>query len=166
MRDNSKYPHVFQPLTIRSVTIKNRLQYAPTVVLKCSPEGEVMQAMEDKSVTVVDMLPIEQFCSEMPFFNRIDLMDRLEKHQVKLVGGQTIARFSDSGVETTDANANEQVYPADTYVLALGVVPDNRLADKIRSRYATDVYVVGDCVSKNRNFFHANQEAYHAAMNI
>lgn len=62
MRDNSKYPHVFQPLTIRSVTIKNRL------------------------------------------------------------------------------------------------------ADKIRSRYATDVYVVEDCVSKNRNFFHANQEAYHAAM--
>ncbi len=26
------YPHLFQPLTIRGVTLKNRLEYAPTVV--------------------------------------------------------------------------------------------------------------------------------------
>ena len=44
---NDRYPHVFQPLTIRGVTLKNRLEYAPTVVLKCSPEGEVTQEMLD-----------------------------------------------------------------------------------------------------------------------
>ena len=38
---NDRYPHVFQPLTVRGLTLKNRLEYAPTVVLKCSPEGEV-----------------------------------------------------------------------------------------------------------------------------
>ena len=32
------YPHLFQPLTIRGVTLKNRLEYAPTVVLKCNAE--------------------------------------------------------------------------------------------------------------------------------
>ena len=37
----TKYPHVFQPLTIRGVTLKNRLQYAPTVVLKCEPNGDM-----------------------------------------------------------------------------------------------------------------------------
>ena len=26
------YPHVFQPITIRGLTLKNRLEYAPTVV--------------------------------------------------------------------------------------------------------------------------------------
>ena len=33
----NRYPHVFQPLTIRGVTLKNRLQYAPTVVLRGRP---------------------------------------------------------------------------------------------------------------------------------
>lgn len=33
------YPYLFQPLTIRGVTLKNRLEYAPTVVLKCNADG-------------------------------------------------------------------------------------------------------------------------------
>ena len=44
---NNLYPHVFQPLKVRGVTLKNRLEYSPTVVLKCSPEGEVTQEMLD-----------------------------------------------------------------------------------------------------------------------
>ncbi len=44
---NDLYPHVFQPLRLRGVTLKNRLEYAPTVVLKCSPEGDVTQEMID-----------------------------------------------------------------------------------------------------------------------
>ncbi|MCD8115667.1 MAG: FAD-dependent oxidoreductase [Oscillospiraceae bacterium] len=47
MLKNDLYPHVFQPLKLRGVTLKNRLEYAPTVVLKCSPEGEVTQEMLD-----------------------------------------------------------------------------------------------------------------------
>ena len=41
------YPHVFQPLKIRGLTLKNRLQYAPTVVLKCSSEGDVTREMTE-----------------------------------------------------------------------------------------------------------------------
>ncbi|MFC1862580.1 FAD-dependent oxidoreductase [Thermodesulfobacteriota bacterium] len=123
-------------------------------------------ALEGKKITVLDMLPVERFCSEMPQFNRMDLMDQLEKHDVRLEGGFTITRFSDAGVQVKKADGHSKVIEADTYVLALGVVPENKLANEIRSRYATDVYVVGDCTAKNRNFFHANQEAYHAAMVI
>ena len=47
MIKNDLYPNVFQPLTVRGVTLKNRLEYSPTVVLKCSPEGEVTQEMLD-----------------------------------------------------------------------------------------------------------------------
>ncbi len=47
MIKNDLYPHVFQPLKIRGLTLKNRLEYAPTVVLKCSPEGDVTQEMID-----------------------------------------------------------------------------------------------------------------------
>lgn len=47
MIKNDLYPHVFQPLKIRGLTLKNRLEYSPTVVLKCSPEGDVTQEMLD-----------------------------------------------------------------------------------------------------------------------
>jgi 2,4-dienoyl-CoA reductase-like NADH-dependent reductase (Old Yellow Enzyme family)/thioredoxin reductase len=46
MKENL-FPHVFQPLTIRGLTLKNRLQYAPTVVLKCAPNGDMTQEMLD-----------------------------------------------------------------------------------------------------------------------
>ncbi len=47
MIQNTLYPHVFQPLKIRGLTLKNRLEYSPTVVLKCTPEGDVTQEMLD-----------------------------------------------------------------------------------------------------------------------
>ena len=46
MKQNS-YPHVFQPITIRGLTLKNRLEYAPTVVLKCNADGTMSQEMLD-----------------------------------------------------------------------------------------------------------------------
>lgn len=123
-------------------------------------------AMEGKKITVVDRLPTEQFCSELALFNRMDLLDQLEKYKVRLEGGYTITRFSDAGVEAKHSDGRLKLFEADTYVLALGLVPENQLANEIRSRYASDVYVVGDCVARFRNFFHANQEAYHAAISI
>ena len=47
MLKTNLYPNVFKPLKLRGVTLKNRLEYAPTVVLKCSPEGDVTQEMID-----------------------------------------------------------------------------------------------------------------------
>ena len=54
MLQNNRYPHVFRPLTIRGVTLKNRLEYAPTVVLKCTPEGDVTQEMLDYAAWQAD----------------------------------------------------------------------------------------------------------------
>jgi 2,4-dienoyl-CoA reductase-like NADH-dependent reductase (Old Yellow Enzyme family)/thioredoxin reductase len=129
-------------------------------------ECALMLAMEDKSVTVVDMLPVEQFGSDMPLFNRMDLMAHLERYKVRLEGNMTITRFTEKGLEASDREGNTHTFEAETCVLALGVTPDNQLANEILSRYATDVYMVGDCVAEHRNFFNANQEAYHAAMDI
>lgn len=47
MLKNDLYPHVFKPLKVKGVTLKNRLEYSPTVALRCSPEGEVTQDMLD-----------------------------------------------------------------------------------------------------------------------
>ena len=129
-------------------------------------ECAVMLGMEGKQVTVIDQIPVEKFADGMPVFNHIELNHQLEKYGVTLVGGQKITAFTENGVETADASGDKQAFAGDTYVLALGVKPDNRLAQQLLSTYAEGVYVVGDCVSTGRVLADANQEAFHAAIRI
>ena len=129
-------------------------------------ECAVMLGMEGKKVTVIDQIPLEKFADGMPVFNHIELNYQLEKYGVTLVGGQKITSFGETGVETVDASGEKQTFAGDTYVLALGVKPDNRLAQQLLSAYAEGVYVVGDCVSTGRLLADANQEAFHAAIRI
>lgn len=129
-------------------------------------ECAVMLGMEGKKVTVIDQIPLEKFADGMPVFNHIELNYQLEKYGVTLVGGQKITSFGENGVETVDASGEKQAFAGDTYVLALGVKPDNRLAQQLLSAYAEGVYVVGDCVSTGRLLADANQEAFHAAIRI
>ena len=102
----------------------------------------------------------------MPIFNRADLFHRLEEHGVTLVGGQKIAAFTDAGVETVGPGDEKHLFPGESYVNALGVAPVNELGKVLLARYPSGVYLVGDCVCKGRNYYDANQEAYHAAMSI
>ena len=129
-------------------------------------ECAVMLGMEGKKVTVIDQIPLEKFADGMPVFNHIELNYQLEKYGVTLVGGQKITSFGENGVETVDASGEKQAFAGDTYVLALGVKPDNRLAQQLLSAYAEGIYVVGDCVSTGRLLADANQEAFHAAIRI
>ena len=129
-------------------------------------ECAVMLGMEGKKVTVIDQIPLEKFADGMPVFNHIELNYQLEKYGVTRMGGQKITSFGENGVETVDASGEKQAFAGDTYVLALGVKPDNRLAQQLLSAYAEGVYVVGDCVSTGRLLADANQEAFHAAIRI
>lgn len=123
-------------------------------------------AQEGKTVTVIDMIPAEDFCATMPIFNKADLFDQLEKGGVKLVGSVKIKAFTDAGVEAIDSDGNDVLFAGDSYVNALGVAPDNKLGLALMAKYGTDVYMIGDCAGKGRNYMDANQEGYHAAMQI
>lgn len=129
-------------------------------------ECAVMLGMEGKKVTVIDQIPLSKFADGFPVFNHIELNYQLEKYGVQLVGGEKITSFAEEGVKTLAADGQERTYPADTYVLALGVKPDNTLGKELLSRYAEGVYMVGDCVSTGRVLADANQEAFHAAVSI
>ncbi len=122
--------------------------------------------MEGKEVTVIDMVPAEDFCANMPIFNKADLFDQLERAGAKLVGGQKISRFTDEGVETVDADGITHLWTGDSFVNALGVAPENKLGKALLAKYPDGVYLVGDCVCKGRTYMDANQEAYAAAMRI
>ena len=121
---------------------------------------------EGKKVTVIDMIPARDFCAMMPIFNKADLFDQLEKCGVQLVGDVKIKSFTDAGVEVVDKDGNEILFAADAYVNALGVTPNNKLGLALMARYGTDVYMIGDCVGKGRNYMDANQEGYYTAMRI
>jgi len=47
MIENKAFPHVFQPLIVGNLTLKNRLAFAPMVCNQCSLDGEVNDAMVD-----------------------------------------------------------------------------------------------------------------------
>ena len=122
--------------------------------------------LEGRHVTVIDAIPVADFCKEMPIFNRADLFHRLEQCGVTLAGGQKIAAFTDAGVETVAADGTARLFPGDSYVNALGVAPVNELGKALLAKYPSGVYLVGDCVCRGRNYYNANQEAYYAAMSI
>ena len=122
---------------------------------------------EGKAVTVVDLLPRENFVMEMPIFNKADIMAQLEENGVKLIGSQKILRIG-GGVKTEDAKTGEKhFFEADSIVNALGVRPDNDLGKKLLAKYGSEnVILIGDCTAKGGNYYRANQEGYHAAMRI
>ena len=125
-------------------------------------EAAVMLGMEGKDVTVIDMIPLENWAAEMPVFNHIELEYQLDKYGVRRFGGEAITEFAEDGVHT----ASGRVFEGDTYVLALGVVANRKLADELLARYPEGVYVVGDCVKSARMLGDANNEAFHAAISI
>lgn len=100
--------------------------------------------LRGKTVTVVDMLPREQFVMEMPIFNKADLMAQLAENGVQLVGSQRIQSI-DNGVRTLDETGAEQFFPADSVVNALGVKPNDDLGKELLRQYGSDqVILVGD----------------------
>ena len=124
-------------------------------------------AMAGKKVTVVDQIPVEGFCPNMPIFNHADLFGRLAQYGVTLLGGRTITAFTEQGVEVTDTDGLSSILPCDSAVNALGVKPDNALGLSLLAKYGShQVILVGDCVGKGRNYGDANREGYQAAMRI
>lgn len=129
-------------------------------------ECAIMLGMEGKNVTVIDMIPEEDFAKGMPVFNHIEVMYQLEKYGVALWGDRRIVRFEKNAVVTVDSEGIEHTYEGDTMVLALGVRPNDKLVNELRSIYAEGVYAVGDCVSSGRLIADANQDAFHASIRI
>lgn len=122
--------------------------------------------MLGKEVTVIDMLPTKSFLSQMPIIIKTDLLYQLKKHKVQLLGNKKIISINESGVLVKIDQDATHFLEADTVVNAMGVVPNDGLSHVLRSKYPTDVYVVGDCNGQGKNIYHANQEAYFAAIRI
>lgn len=128
-------------------------------------ECAVSLARQGKDVTVIDMIPEEDFCKDMFFITRIALMDEVKENGVQLYGDSKIVRFTNEGVVVQLRNGKEKIIAADTCIIAMGLAPEDHLAAEIREKLSVPAFVVGDCgcVGTVRS---ANFDAFNVAVEL
>lgn len=121
-------------------------------------------AMEGKEVTVVDMIPVEDFAKGLAGITRSMLLALLEDNNVKLIGNCKVQSFPDNGVEIEDRNWKHIVLEADTAVAAFGTKAESTAAEALCG-LIPETYVVGDC-DNPVNIKTANTQAYLLAARV
>ncbi|MEW6046799.1 MAG: FAD-dependent oxidoreductase [Bacillota bacterium] len=115
-----------------------------------------------KQVVLVDQLPA--VVPEVELFTRWVIQGRLAEDGVEVRLNHLITSMTATSVTCT-ADGKEASIPADSVVVALGMVSNSRLYDEIRTSLATEVIPVGDAV-RARKVINAVHEGYHAARRI
>ena len=122
-------------------------------------------AMQGKRVTVLDMVPVEEFAKEIVNFTRNMLLMLLDKHHVTLIGGEKVQKITPAGVETIDHDWVVRFHEADTVVTAFGLIP-NREDTQALMDLVPETYVVGDCGYGPKTIGNANTSAFNFSMEI
>lgn len=107
-------------------------------------ESALALARQGKDVTVVDMIPAEDFCKSMFYIIRYSVLDEVKKAGVKFVGNSKIKEFNDKGVVIEDKEGNISTLEADTSVIALGLKAENSLYKEIAAEMPLDTFIAGD----------------------
>ena len=102
-------------------------------------------AMEGKNVSLVDMLPLDQFYSDCTHFAREAIDRLLAENNVKLTPGCVVEEFESDGVVVKDSAGKKLKLACDTAVIAFGVAPDKDMVDEL-SEIVPETYVIGDAL--------------------
>ena len=135
-------------------------------------ETALYLARQGKKVTVVEMLP--EAALDFNFINRGMLLEMLAGAGVEIRTSSRVVQIRTDGVrvegvageparESGAAPAWSEI-PADTVVLALGMVSRGTLVDELRPS-APRVFVVGDCV-KPRHIIDAVHEGFYSVVEL
>ncbi|MFC1905142.1 FAD-dependent oxidoreductase, partial [Chloroflexota bacterium] len=111
-----------------------------------------------KKVTIVEKLP--DIAQDLEAIRRSLLRERLAAHHVDIKVDSELERMDGNKVITSKG---DQI-PADTVVLALGVVPDKALEPLLRGK-SFPVYYVGDC-DKPGNLIGAIHGAFYVSRTV
>jgi 2,4-dienoyl-CoA reductase-like NADH-dependent reductase (Old Yellow Enzyme family)/NADPH-dependent 2,4-dienoyl-CoA reductase/sulfur reductase-like enzyme len=122
-------------------------------------------AQEGKSITLIDMLPLDKIEHGASVINMMALRDLLQKNSVRTLTELKLEAVTPIGVEVSDKESRRMAIPCDSVVLALGVEPRSDLIGKFKA-LAPEVYVVGDCNNQRGNLLSAVAEGFFAAMEI
>ena len=127
-------------------------------------ESGLALAMDGCDVTIVDMIPLDDFASGGHDLARTALFGLLEKHEIKLIDLSLVRSIEDGKVNIEDKNWKYTALEADYVVEAFGMKKNQEAMDEY-FELIPDVYYVGDCYEV-KNIMNASFTAYDKAMNI
>lgn len=118
-------------------------------------------ASRGKEVTLLEML--EKVAGDVGITTRWILRENLRKGGVRIFTSTKVREIRPEGV-LAEREGREEVFPADSVVLAVGSRPNSKLAEELRGR-VEELYVVGDC-SQPRKALEAIQEGWEVGLRI
>ena len=127
-------------------------------------ESALGLAMEGCDVTIVDMIPADNFAPGMAMITRNMLLMLLEENNVKLVGDHLVRSIEADGVHAEGRDWKMDVFEADYVVDAFGMRANSAVAEQFAD-LVPETFIVGDCDGV-KNLDKANRTAYYAACNI
>ncbi|MGA9048205.1 MAG: FAD-dependent oxidoreductase [Dehalococcoidia bacterium] len=98
-------------------------------------------ASKGKHVTVVEML--KHTARDIGPAARFFLRKRLKEKRVNLLTQTKVNAISDSSALVATPESERKIGPFDTFVLAIGAVPVNELAEQVKG-LVSEVYIIGD----------------------
>jgi len=102
-------------------------------------------AMEHKEVTLVDMLPLDEFYQDTAFFAVPTIGRLISDYKIKLLPECTVQEFSGDGVSVVNAAGKTVKIKCDTAVTAFGAAPDQGGIDEL-SQIIPETYIIGDAM--------------------
>ena len=115
-----------------------------------------------KEVTLVEML--EGIALDLVAHLQYFLNERLREKGVQILTSAKVIRFEKDGLWVEGPEGNKKLEGFDSVVLALGSIPDDRLAEPLKDE-VSEVYVIGDA-SKPREVMEAVLEGEEVALKI
>jgi 2,4-dienoyl-CoA reductase-like NADH-dependent reductase (Old Yellow Enzyme family)/thioredoxin reductase len=128
-------------------------------------ETALYLAQQGKSVTILDMLPLEQVDAGYPFINILALRTMLRELGVDTRPETTFKGITGEGVIIADKNGAAAGIPCDTVVLALGIRPRTETVAMLTG-LAPATRFAGDCTDTLNNLFGAVAEGFQAGIEI
>ncbi|MDR0851264.1 MAG: NAD(P)/FAD-dependent oxidoreductase, partial [Clostridiales Family XIII bacterium] len=95
-------------------------------------------------VSIVDMIPEEDFAKDMVVITRMMLIDSLKERGVKFLGDRMIRCITNKGVEIENKRWGYETIEADTVITAFGMKPRTANLTELK-HIVPETYVIGDC---------------------
>jgi len=122
-------------------------------------ETALYLAQEGKQVKIVELLA--GIGRDMYQVNRIHLLKLLSDVGVEVLTEARVLEVTGKGIVFADKAGRQEILPADTVVLAVGLKPADELTAKLKGR-VQEIYSIGDC-SAPRKVIDAMREAFRVA---
>jgi 2,4-dienoyl-CoA reductase-like NADH-dependent reductase (Old Yellow Enzyme family)/thioredoxin reductase len=120
---------------------------------------------EGKNVTLVDMIPPEDFLKDASGMVKLALMARYHALNIPVMFNSVITEMTENGLKYKDKVNVGHELTGDTIVNALGMCVDQKKLENILS-VVSESYEIGDCSGKSMNIMSAVLDGFSYGMEI